>query len=52
VTKVLIVRADGDVGFVSEAMRGGRRGYILKLAPLREILEAVRGVLRGELRYP
>jgi DNA-binding NarL/FixJ family response regulator len=52
VTKVLIVSSDGDVGFVSEAKRAGAEGYILKLAPLREILEAVRGVLRGELRYP
>ena len=50
--RVLIVSAYDDVGFVSDAMRAGAEGYVLKLAPLKEILEAVRGVLGGELRYP
>ena len=52
VTKVLIVSAYENVGFVSEAMRAGAEGYVLKLAPLREILEAVRGALEGEPQYP
>ena len=51
-TRVLIVSAYDDVGFVSEAMRAGAEGYVLKLAPLREILEAVRGALEGEPQYP
>jgi DNA-binding NarL/FixJ family response regulator len=51
-TKVLIMSAYDHVWFVSEAMRAGAEGYVLKLAPLKEILEAVRGVLGGELRYP
>jgi DNA-binding NarL/FixJ family response regulator len=51
-TRVLIVSAYDDVGFVSEAMRAGAEGYVLKLAPLGEILEAVRGVLEGEPQYP
>jgi DNA-binding NarL/FixJ family response regulator len=52
-TRVLIVSAYDNFGwFVSEAMRAGAEGYVLKLAPLKEILEAVRGVLRGKLRYP
>jgi DNA-binding NarL/FixJ family response regulator len=51
-TRVLIVSAYDEVGFVSEAMRVGAEGYVLKLAPLGEILEAVRGVLEGEPQYP
>jgi DNA-binding NarL/FixJ family response regulator len=51
-TKVLLMSAYDNVWFVSEAMRAGAEGYVLKLAPLKEILEAVRGVLGGELRYP
>ena len=51
-TKVLIMSAYDNDGFVLEAMRAGAEGYVLKLAPLREILEAVRGVLKGEPRYP
>ncbi len=50
--RVLIVSGYENLGFVSEAMRVGAEGYVLKLAPLKEILEAVRGVLEGELRYP
>jgi DNA-binding NarL/FixJ family response regulator len=49
-TKVLIVSAYDNVVFYSEAMRAGAEGYVLKLAPLRELLEAIRGVLGGELR--
>ena len=51
-TRVLIVSAYDDVGFASEAMRAGAEGYVLKLAPLMEILEAVRGALEGEPQYP
>ena len=52
VTKVLIVSAYENVEFVSEAMRAGAEGYVMKLAPLKEILEAVRGALEGEPQYP
>ncbi len=51
-TRVLIVSAYDDVVFVSEAMRAGAEGYVLKLAPLGELLEAIRGVLEGEPQYP
>ena len=51
-TRVLIVSNYDSVGFVSEAMRVGAEGYVLKLAPLKEILEAVRGALKGEPQYP
>jgi DNA-binding NarL/FixJ family response regulator len=34
-------------------MRAGAEGYVLKLlASLKEMLDAVRGVLGGEFRYP
>jgi DNA-binding NarL/FixJ family response regulator len=51
-TRVLIVSAYDNIGFVSEAKRVGAEGYVLKLAPLREILQAVRGALEGEPQYP
>jgi DNA-binding NarL/FixJ family response regulator len=51
-TKVLIVSAYENLVFISEAIRAGADGYVLKLAPLEVLLEAVRGVLGGESRYP
>jgi CheY-like chemotaxis protein len=51
-TRVLIVSTYDSVGFFSEAMRVGAEGYILKVAPLKEILEAIRGALEGEPQYP
>jgi len=51
-TKVLISSAHEDPFFVSEAAKAGADGYALKLAPLQEIREAIRRVLRGESRYP
>lgn len=50
-TKVLIVSAYESVAFVSEAVTAGAEGYVSKLAPLQELLEAIRGVLRGESQY-
>ena len=50
-TKVLIVSAYESVAFISEAVIAGAEGYVSKLAPLHELLEAVRGVLRGESQY-
>ena len=50
-TRVLIVSAHDNAAYVSEAMRAGAEGYVLKLASLREILGAVRGALRGEPQY-
>ena len=51
-TKVLIMSAYDNPWYSTEAMRAGAEGYVLKLAPLKEILEAVRGALEGEPRYP
>jgi DNA-binding NarL/FixJ family response regulator len=46
-TKVLIVSAYEHPLFLSEAVRAGADGYVLKVSPLPEILNAIRGVLRG-----
>ena len=46
-TKVLIVSAYEHPLFLSEALRAGADGYVLKVSPLPEILNAIRGVLRG-----
>jgi NarL family two-component system response regulator LiaR len=51
-TKVLIMSAYEDPLLVSEAVRAGADGYVLKLSLLQEQLDAIRGVLGGESRYP
>jgi len=51
-TKVLIVSAYDDPFWVSEAVRAGADGYVLKLPPTKELLDVIRGVLGGESQYP
>jgi DNA-binding NarL/FixJ family response regulator len=51
-TKVLIMSAYEDPLFVSEAVRAGADGYVLKLSLVQEQLDAIRGVLGGESQYP
>jgi DNA-binding NarL/FixJ family response regulator len=50
--KVLMISAYDNLWYSSEAMRAGAEGYVRKLAPLEEILEAVRGVLEGRDSIP
>jgi len=50
-TKVLIMSAYNNGEYVSEAIRAGAEGLVLKLCSLEELWEAVRGVLCGEFRY-
>ena len=51
-TKVLFVSAYEDPSLDSEAIRAGADGYVLKLSPVQELLDAIRGVLGGESQYP
>ncbi len=51
-TKVLIVSTFEEPSLVSETVRAGADGYLQKLSPLQEQLDAIRGVLRGESHYP
>ena len=51
-TKVLIMSAYDSLWCSTEAMKVGAEGYVLKLAPLKEIREAVREALEGEPQYP
>ena len=51
-TKVLIWSAYEDPLLVSEAVRAGADGYVLKLSLVQELVDAIRGVLRGESHYP
>jgi NarL family two-component system response regulator LiaR len=53
-TKVLIVTMfyDDTPVFVSEAVRAGADGYVLKLSPIQQLLDSMRGVLRGATQYP
>ena len=47
-TKVLVVTAVEDPKYLSEALRAGAAGYVLKYASQQEVIDAVRSVLRGE----
>jgi DNA-binding NarL/FixJ family response regulator len=51
-TKILIWSAYEDPLFVSEAVRAGADGYVRKLSLVQELVDAIRGVLRGEFHYP
>ena len=51
-TKVLIWSAYEDPLLVSDAVRAGADGYVLKLSPVQELVDAIRGVLGGESHYP
>jgi DNA-binding NarL/FixJ family response regulator len=51
-TKVLIMSAYEDRVLVSDAVRAGADGYVLKLSLVQEQLAAIRGVLGGESQYP
>ena len=48
-TRVLIVSAYNDEDYVVEALRAGATGYLLKTAPARELINAVRSVSAGAL---
>ena len=50
-TKVLIMSAYEDPLLVSDAVRAGADGYVLKLSLVQEQLAAIRGVLGGESQY-
>src|SRR5215212_7260394 len=51
-TKVLLTSASENPVWISEAVRAGADGYVLKLSPVQELTDAIRGVLRGESQYP
>ena len=51
-TKVLIVSAYEDSLIISKAVGAGADGYVLKLSLVQELVDAIRGVLRGESQYP
>jgi len=46
------VSAYEDPFFVSAAVRAGADGYVRKLSLVQELVDAIRGVLRGESQYP
>ena len=51
-TKVLMVSAHFDPFLVSEVERAGADGYVTKLCTVQELVDAIRGLLRGESHYP
>src|SRR5215213_7281547 len=51
-TKVLLTSASENSVWISEAVKAGADGYVLKLSPVQELTDAIRGVLRGESQYP
>ncbi|AWM37091.1 Oxygen regulatory protein NreC [Gemmata obscuriglobus] len=46
-TKVLVVSAYEDHGFVSQALQAGARGYVLKRSAAEELVQALRAVAAG-----
>ena len=47
-----MVSAHFDPFLVSEVERAGADGYVTKLCTVQELVDAIRGVLRGESHYP
>jgi DNA-binding NarL/FixJ family response regulator len=50
-TKVLMVSAHFDPFLISEVQRAGADGYVTKLCTVQELVDATRGLLRGESQY-
>ncbi len=48
--KTVVVSMHGTTAYVSEALRNGASGYVLKEAPIREVVTAIRAVAQGN-RY-
>lgn len=51
-TKVLVLAASDEKSRVLNAVRAGAKGYLLKTAGPKEILDAIRRVHHGELVFP
>jgi DNA-binding NarL/FixJ family response regulator len=49
--KVLILTTFGDEEYVTQAMRYGAKGYLLKDTPSEELAEAIRAVQRGYTHF-
>lgn len=48
-TRILILTVHEDAALLREAMKSGASGYILKHAAEKELLEAIRRILKGEM---
>ena len=49
-TRACVLSMHGTEAYVAEAMRAGASGYVLKQAPARELVEAIRAIAAGR-RY-
>ena len=47
-TKVIVLSVHQSHAFIKEALASGALGYVLKTAPITDLIEAVRAVSRGE----
>ena len=47
-TKVIVLSVHQSKAFIREALASGALGYVLKTAPITDLIEAVRAVSRGE----
>jgi DNA-binding NarL/FixJ family response regulator len=50
-TKILILTTFDDSHYVSEALRFGAKGYLLKDTPSEELAEAIRSIYRGYTQF-
>lgn len=51
-TKSIVLTAEEDVDLLIEALQAGASGFLTKLSPLGELVEATRSVSRGEMLVP
>ncbi|WP_414577950.1 response regulator transcription factor [Anabaena sp. CCY 9402-a] len=50
-TKILILTTFDDVQYISEALRFGAKGYLLKDTPAQELAEAIRSIYKGYTHF-
>lgn len=50
-TKILVLTTFNDVKYVTEALRVGAKGYLLKDTPAAELAEAVRSIYQGYTQF-
>jgi two-component system response regulator NreC len=50
-TKIIILSMHADTRFIQESLRVGARGYILKESAIKEVIEAIEVVLRGQFFF-
>ncbi len=51
-TRVLVLSTDEDLGVLVDSLEAGASGYLTKMCPLSDLIEATRAIHRGETLVP